>query len=68
MRWKKYFDLSDQHIGTVGDTQWKIRGVVDMNRDGNPDILWHNQDSGAVYVWFINGATWMYDKYIATVK
>jgi len=31
--------LYDQHIETVTDTQWKIRAVTDINRDGGPDIV-----------------------------
>ena len=47
--------LDDQHIGTVGDTQWKIRGVVDLDGNGNPDILWHHQETGDIYVWYMEG-------------
>jgi hypothetical protein len=36
---------------------WQIRGVVDFNADGKPDLLWHNQSTGQLYVWFMNGVT-----------
>jgi len=34
---------------------WQIRGLADFNADGKPDILWHNQSTGALYVWLMNG-------------
>jgi M6 family metalloprotease-like protein len=36
---------------------WQIGGVADFNADGKPDILWHNQTNGQLYVWFMNGTT-----------
>jgi N-acetylneuraminic acid mutarotase len=37
------------------DTDWQIRGVADLNGDGKADLLWHNQATGELYVWFMNG-------------
>ncbi|MFI5041916.1 MAG: FG-GAP-like repeat-containing protein [Acidimicrobiales bacterium] len=37
------------------DTRWQIRGVADFNGDGKADLLWHNQATGDLYVWFMNG-------------
>ncbi len=42
-------------------------GVGDFNRDGNPNILWWNQADGRVYVWYMNGAAFAAEQYIATV-
>jgi hypothetical protein len=39
----------------VTDTQWKIVEVADFNGDGKNDVLWHNQATGALYVWFLGG-------------
>jgi hypothetical protein len=37
------------------DPQWQIRAVTDLNRDGQPDVLWHHQGTGDLYVWYMNG-------------
>jgi len=39
----------------VGNLAWQIRGVADFNGDRQPDLLWHNQTTGALYVWFLKG-------------
>jgi hypothetical protein len=39
----------------VVNTNWKIRGVADVNRDGKPDLLWQNTASGSLSAWFMNG-------------
>lgn len=39
----------------VSDTNWQIRGLADFDRDGKSDILWHNQQTGELYVWLMNG-------------
>jgi hypothetical protein len=31
--------------------------VDDFNADGKPDILWQNQTSGDLYVWFMDGTS-----------
>ncbi len=60
--------VRDQHIRTINDDLlWKIVGVGDFNGDGKPDILWHHQQRGDVYVWYMDGAKFLYDKYIRTV-
>ena len=37
------------------DTSWQIRGVADFDGDGKVDMLWHHQETGDLYVWFLNG-------------
>jgi hypothetical protein len=39
------------------DTRWQIRRVVDLNDDGQPDLLWHHQGTGDLYAWFMSGVT-----------
>ncbi|MCW5783579.1 MAG: VCBS repeat-containing protein, partial [Nitrospirales bacterium] len=34
-----------------------IAGVGDVNGNGTDDIVWRHASSGAVAVWFMNGAT-----------
>jgi glucose/arabinose dehydrogenase len=41
--------------GQVADTNWKIRGVTDFNADRQPDLIWQNQVTGHVSVWFMRG-------------
>ena len=42
---------------SFADTRWQIRNVTDLDRDGRADILWHNQVTGELYVWFLSGLT-----------
>ena len=42
---------------SVPDTSWKIGQVADFDGDGKTDILWHNQATGQVYVWTMDGTT-----------
>jgi hypothetical protein len=37
------------------DTRWQIRDLADFNGDGRPDVLWHHQTTGELYVWLLNG-------------
>jgi phospholipase D-like protein/VCBS repeat protein len=41
--------------GQVTDTNWKIRSVMDVNNDGRLDLVWHNQATGFLSVWLMNG-------------
>lgn len=40
---------------SFSDTRWQIRRVMDMNGDGQPDILWHHQVTGDLYLRSLNG-------------
>jgi hypothetical protein len=44
-------------VGSVSDTNWKVRGVADVNADGKPDIIWHHQQDGRRAAWLLNGTT-----------
>ena len=37
----------------VADTNWKVRGAADFNQDGDADLVWQHQVSGAIAVWFM---------------
>ena len=41
--------------GQVSDTNWVIRGVVDIDRDGQPDLLWQNEANGMISTWLMDG-------------
>jgi hypothetical protein len=50
--WESYLDPR-----SLSDTRWQIRRVADFDRDGQPDILWHHQTTGELYVWLLDGLT-----------
>ena len=39
----------------VSDTNWRPMGTGDFNADGWADIVWHNQATGALHLWAMNG-------------
>jgi hypothetical protein len=49
--------LSPANAARVADLTWEIRAVGDMNRDGDPDLIWQNRTSGQTAVWFLSGTT-----------
>ena len=38
----------------VSDPDWKIVGTADFNGDSNTDYLWQHEESGDVYVWYMD--------------
>jgi hypothetical protein len=49
-------------IAGVPDGSWKMVGSDDMDADGTLDVVWHNQNTGAIVVWFMKpGQTWSDD-------
>ena len=42
-------------LTSFADTSWQIRALADLNGDGKPDVLWHNQTTGGLYAWLMNG-------------
>jgi hypothetical protein len=43
-------------IPRMPDPTWHIRGVGDSNGDGRADVLWQNDTSGFLGLWYLNGA------------
>ncbi len=39
----------------LSDTQWRIVGTGDFNRDGHTDILWRHETSAHLVVWYLQG-------------
>jgi hypothetical protein len=52
---------------TVADTNWTVVSTKDANGDGWPDLLWQNQDTGAVAIWFMQGTQLLDGMAIGTV-
>jgi hypothetical protein len=34
---------------------WKVVGTPDLDRDGKSDLLWHNQQTGQLVYWLLDG-------------
>ncbi|XGW00223.1 MAG: cadherin-like domain-containing protein [Leptolyngbya sp. BL-A-14] len=49
--------IGSVNIPPVADLNWKMQGVVDLNNDGNADLLWRNFANGQNAVWFFKGAS-----------
>ena len=39
----------------VSDLTWRIAGVVDMNADGQADLVWQQVSTGVLAVWYMSG-------------
>jgi hypothetical protein len=46
------------------DVNWRIRGVGDFDGNGSPDLLWHHQTTGALYVWMLDGTVTISGSYL----
>jgi subtilisin-like proprotein convertase family protein len=51
-------------ITQVPDTNWRMQGIADFDRDGNKDILWRNYVTGQNAVWTRDGASKKEDIFI----
>ena len=40
---------------TYDPATWRYGGTADFNKDGSPDFLWHNIQTGEVIIWKVNG-------------
>ena len=41
----------------ITDPNFRIVGITDVDGDGKPDLVWHNQSTGMLAVWLMNGHT-----------
>ena len=39
-------------------TGWQVVGVGDFNGDGNPDLVFQNQNTGRIVIWYMSGASY----------
>lgn len=46
-------------LATVADTNWRVVGSADFNRDGAGDIIWRNTATGDTAVWFMSLAEYL---------
>lgn len=53
------FAASPVALATIADTNWRVVGSADFNRDGAGDIIWRNSATGDTAVWFMNLAEYL---------
>ena len=39
----------------LSDTNWRLRGAIDLDRNGSPDLIWQNIATDDVAAWLMNG-------------
>jgi hypothetical protein len=42
-------------LGAVGLPGWMVAGAADFNNDGHPDVLWQNDTTRQVSIWYMGG-------------
>ena len=40
---------------SVADTNWRVRGIADLDRNGSADLIWQNVATSELAVWLLNG-------------
>jgi len=50
---------TSRNITNINPALWQLAGIGDLNGDGRSDVVWRNTATGDVYVWLMNGTTWM---------
>ena len=40
---------------SVPDTNWRVRGIADLDRNGSADLIWQNVATSELAVWLLNG-------------
>lgn len=48
-----YFSHSTLIRETPSHTSWRIVAVADLTNDQRPEIIWHNQSTGYVFIWYL---------------
>ena len=47
--------IGSADLDSAGMPGWTVSDVKDLNADGAPDLLWQNDATGAVLVWYMGG-------------
>ena len=55
--WGGQASSGDTDTGGMYEPPAGAAPAVDFNQDGHPDLLWHDQVSGHVYAWLMDGLT-----------
>ncbi len=48
--------LGDSWLAANGPAGWSIAGNADFNDDGKPDLVWQNDATRQVAVWYMGGS------------
>ena len=43
-------------ISQMTDANWKVAGMGDLNGDGQQDVVWQNDATGALAAWYLRGS------------
>ncbi len=63
----KYVSTKVSFLPAVLNSQWKVQGTGDFNRDGFQDILWYNSTTGSIALWYLNNARFGAAVYLPSV-
>jgi hypothetical protein len=63
-----YVRAAEQSVITLGATNARVAGAADMNQDSHLDLVWQDDASGVVTVWFLNGVVRTSTSWLGTVN
>ena len=52
-------DMVTLQASVLGDPNYRMVGTGDVNRDGHRDVFWRHDRNGTIYVWIMNGDTFV---------
>jgi uncharacterized repeat protein (TIGR01451 family) len=47
--------IGSTYLAVTGMSGWSVVSVADVNGDGSPDLVWQNDTTGQVFVWYMGG-------------